>query len=88
MGQASKINATSAPPSVQSAFKTMRLIVTIGWAIYPLGYFFGYLTGSSPANSANALNIIYNFADVLNKIAFGLIIWTVAVSESESTAKK
>jgi bacteriorhodopsin len=88
MGQASKINAQSAPPSVQSAFNTMRLIVTFGWAIYPLGYFFGYFTGSSPTDSANALNIIYNLADVLNKIAFGLIIWTVAVSESESQVKK
>lgn len=86
MGQASKINAQSAPPSVQSAFNTMRLIVTIGWAIYPLGYFFGYLTGASPANSMNALNIIYNLADVLNKIAFGLIIWKVAVGESENAA--
>ena len=86
MGQASKINAQSAPPSVQSAFNTMRLIVTIGWAIYPLGYFFGYLTGASPATSMNALNIIYNLADVLNKIAFGLIIWKVAVGESENAA--
>ena len=86
-GEASKINAQSAPPSVQSAFGTMRLIVTIGWAIYPVGYFFGYLTGRSPANSANALNIIYNLADVLNKIAFGLIIWQVAVTESESAKK-
>ena len=88
MGQASKINAEKAPQSVQSAFKTMRLIVTFGWAIYPLGYFFGYLTGSSPTESVNALNIIYNLADVLNKIAFGLIIWTVAVQETESQAKK
>ena len=86
-GEASKINAQSAPPSVQAAFKTMRLIVTFGWAIYPVGYFFGYLTGSSPASSANALNIIYNLADVLNKIAFGLIIWQVAVSESENFKK-
>jgi len=88
MGEASRINAQSAPPSVQSAFKTMRMIVTVGWAIYPVGYFFGYLTGSSPETSANALNIIYNLADVLNKIAFGLIIWTVAVSETEAANKK
>ena len=87
-GQASKINAQSAPPAVQSAFNTMRLIVTIGWAIYPVGYFFGYLTGSGPEASANALNLIYNLADVLNKIAFGLIIWSVAVSESEASAKR
>ncbi len=88
MGEAGKINANSAPASVQSAFNTMRWIVTIGWAIYPLGYFFGYLTGANPADSANALNIIYNLADVLNKIAFGLIIWTVAVTESEGHSHK
>ena len=87
-GQAGKINAQSAPPAVQSAFSTMRWIVTIGWAIYPIGYFFGYLTGSSPESSANALNIIYNAADVINKIAFGLIIWKVAVSESEAHMTK
>lgn len=87
LGQAGKISATNAPPAVRSAFNTMRLIVTFGWAIYPIGYFFGYLTGSSPTESANALNIIYNAADVLNKIAFGLIIWSVAVSESEQATK-
>jgi bacteriorhodopsin len=82
-GEASKINANKAPASVQSAFNTMRLIVTFGWAIYPLGYYFGYLTGSDPASSMASLNIIYNLADVLNKIAFGVIIWSVAVSESK-----
>ena len=83
-GEAGKINANSAPPSVQSAFNTMRWIVTVGWAIYPIGYFFGYLTGQSPDSSMKALNIIYNLADVLNKIAFGVIIWTVATSESDA----
>jgi bacteriorhodopsin len=88
LGQASKISAETAPPAVKSAFNLMRWIVTIGWAVYPIGYFFGYLTSASPESSANALNIIYNFADVLNKIAFGLIIWKVAVSESENAVGK
>jgi bacteriorhodopsin len=82
-GEASKINAAQAPANVQSAFKTMRLIVTFGWAIYPLGYYFGYLMGQDPVSSMKTLNIVYNLADVLNKIAFGVIIWSVAVSESE-----
>ena len=83
MGQASKINANEAPESVQSAFKLMRLIVTFGWAIYPIGYFVGYLMGQDPSNSSAALNLIYNLADVVNKIAFGVIIWTVATSETD-----
>jgi bacteriorhodopsin len=88
VGEASKINATQAPASVQSAFKLMRLIVTIGWAIYPIGYFLGYLTGSGPQESANMLNIVYNFADLLNKVAFGVIIWSVAVSETDNPSAK
>ncbi|MGB0331959.1 MAG: bacteriorhodopsin, partial [Planctomycetota bacterium] len=82
-GEASKISAENAPASVQSAFKLMRNIVTIGWAIYPIGYFLGYLTGSEPSESADMLNIVYNIADVVNKIAFGVIIWTVAVAETD-----
>jgi bacteriorhodopsin len=82
-GEASKINANQAPKNVQSAFNLMRWIVTIGWAIYPIGYYVGYLTGSDPAASMQGLNIVYNLADVLNKIAFGVIIWSVAVTESE-----
>lgn len=88
MGEASKINAAEAPESVQSAFKLMRLIVTFGWAIYPIGYFVGYLMGQDPSNSSAALNLIYNLADVLNKIAFGVIIWTVATSETDRVAGK
>ena len=80
-GEAGKLAADKAPASVQSAFSTMRWIVSIGWAIYPLGYFFGYLTGSA---DVEMLNIIYNFADVLDKIAFGVIIWNVATSESKA----
>jgi bacteriorhodopsin len=82
-GEAGKISANKAPATVQKAFNTMRLIVTFGWAIYPLGYYFGYLTGSDPASSMASLNIIYNLADVLNKIAFGVIIWSVAITESK-----
>ncbi len=57
------------------------MIVTIGWAIYPLGYIFGYLIGTGVID-ANSLNIIYNLADFVNKIAFGLIIWSCAVANS------
>lgn len=88
LGEAGKINAASAPPSVQKAFNLMRWIVVVGWAIYPIGYTLGYLTGANPADSADMLNITYNLADVVNKIAFGVIIWTAAVSESDKAAAK
>jgi bacteriorhodopsin len=78
-GEASKISAEQASETVQKAFNLMRWIVTIGWAIYPLGYALGYFMGGVDGAS---LNLIYNLADFLNKIAFGVIIWHVAVSES------
>ena len=88
VGEAGKINAASAPPSVQVAFNLMRWIVVVGWAIYPIGYFLGYLTGASPKDSMVLLNVTYNLADVVNKIAFGVIIWTAAVSETDKQAAK
>jgi hypothetical protein len=78
-GEAGKASAANAPASVQSAFGTMRLIVTVGWAIYPLGYFFGYLTNAADPVT---LNVIYNIADVVNKIAFVAVIWAAANAEA------
>jgi bacteriorhodopsin len=86
LGEASKVSANNAPPAVQTAFKTMRIIVTVGWAIYPLGYVFGYFTGSGPEESMASLNIIYNLADLINKVGFGLVIWAVAVKMSDEAA--
>merc|ERR1711933_427864 len=60
---------------VQESFSTMRYIVTFGWSIYPLGYFFGYLMG---AVNDDILNLVYNLADFVNKIAFCLAIWQSA----------
>ena len=78
-GEASKANASSGSAACQTAFGAMRLIVTVGWAIYPLGYFLGYLAGGTdPAT----VNIVYNLADFVNKIAFGVVIWAAAVKES------
>ena len=77
-GETGKLAAKSGNKALVTAFGAMRMIVTVGWAIYPLGYVLGYLTGGMDANS---LNVIYNAADFLNKIAFGLIIWAAAMSQ-------
>ena len=79
IGEASKINASSANAASQTAFKTLRLIVTVGWSIYPIGYFMGYFMGGVDVAS---LNVIYNLADLVNKIAFGVAIWLAATRDS------
>ena len=83
-GEAGKAAAKSGNKALVTAFGAMRMIVTVGWAIYPLGYVFGYLTGGVDADS---LNVIYNIADLLNKTAFGLIIWAAAVQSGGRKAK-
>ncbi len=77
-GEASRINANSANEASQRAFSTLRLIVTVGWSIYPIGYVLGYMTGTV---DAAALNLTYNLADLVNKIAFGVAIWVAATSD-------
>jgi len=83
-GEAGKAAAKSGNKALVTAFGAMRMIVTVGWAIYPLGYIFGYLTGGVDAES---LNVVYNLADFVNKIAFGLVIWAAATSVSGKRAK-
>merc|ERR1712003_114744 len=70
---------------VQEAFGLMKLIVSVGWSIYPLGYYFGTLTTVA---SPELLNVIYNIADFVNKIAFVLCCWSCAKSATEKEEAK
>ena len=83
-GEAGKAAAKRGNIGLVTAFSATRMIVTIGWAIYPLGYVFGYLTGGVDANS---LNVIYNLADFINKIAFGLVIWAAAMQNTSARSR-
>ena len=78
-GEAGKAMKGSGNKALKTAFSAMRMIVTIGWAIYPLGYLFGYLAGGVDSNT---LNVVYNLADFVNKIAFGLVIWSAAMQNT------
>ena len=80
-GEASKLAAGSGNKGGIFAFNTLRLILTAGWFIYPVGYFLGYLGGGADSNT---VNIIYNIADLVNKTAFGLAIWAGAKMDSEN----
>merc|ERR1711884_760004 len=71
--------AAGRSPAVAQSFTSMRLIVSVGWSIYPLGYLFGYLMG---AVDETYLNVIYNVADLVNKIAFVLACWSCAKDDS------
>ena len=80
-GEAAKLSEGSKNAGGQFAFNTLRYIVTIGWAIYPIGYFLGYMSGSETTDFGT-VNIIYNIADLVNKTAFGVAIWIGATMDS------
>jgi len=83
-GEAGRAVARSGNKPMVNAYVSMRMIITVVWAIYPLGYVFGYITNSI---DDNLLNIIYNMADFVNKIAFGLIIWAAAMQNTLSRSR-
>jgi len=83
-GKASRHYSKDLDKPTKLAFNGLRFIVTVGWAIYPIGYAYGYLT---PQPDINLLNIIYNIADFLNKIAFGMMVWYAAKSDTAKTTK-
>jgi bacteriorhodopsin len=82
-GEAAQKSESCGSAGAQMAFNACRTIVLVGWAIYPLGYLLGYLMGAADAAS---LNLVYNLADFVNKIGFGIFIWAAAVTDSEESA--
>ena len=86
-GSAKKLSQGSNDPILQKAFNTLAWFIFAGWAIYPIGYMTidgGLLSGVLPGES---LDIIYNIGDAKNKIAFGLVIYSLAVSSSGEVAE-
>jgi bacteriorhodopsin len=78
-GEAGRILVKIGNKPVVNAYVSMRMIVTVVWAIYPLGYVFGHITNSI---DGNLLNLIYNVTDFINKIVFGLVIWVAATQNT------
>ena len=78
-----KESVSDASEGTQFAFKAMALILTVGWAIYPLGFILGQGDGGT-----DNLNILYNIADVVNKTAFGMMVWYAATMDTKAAASE
>jgi bacteriorhodopsin len=86
LGSAKKLSQNSNDPILQKGFNALAYFVLVGWAIYPIGYMAmdtGWLAGVIPATS---MDIIYNIGDAINKIGFGLVIYSLAVSKTKEGA--
>ena len=80
LGDVKKL-ATSAGSAVASANAALGWFVLVGWAIYPLGYLIGTAKGQWYAGFADLgiqMDVVYNIADAINKIGFGLVIYSLS----------
>jgi Bacteriorhodopsin. len=89
LGSASKLAANSNDPKLQSAFKALAWFVLVGWAIYPIGYMTietdGWLRN---VLSVRNMDLVYNIGDAVNKIGFGLVIYSLAIGSSREEQAK
>jgi sensory rhodopsin len=82
LGEASKL-AAEAGGEIQKSHKILCWFVLVGWAIYPLGYMMGtkgWYNGVIPSGN---IDVVYNIADAINKIGFGLVIYNLAVKSQK-----
>ena len=80
-----KENVSGASEGTQFAFKAMAIILTVGWAIYPIGFIMGE---GGDASDVENLNILYNIADVVNKTAFGMMVWYAATMDTKAAGSE
>lgn len=79
-GRMSDINLDIGDEVTRRGYFWLRMIVTIGWAIYPIVFFIARFGGGVEGPK---LAVVYNLADLVNQIGFGLTVLTVSVKHSE-----
>ena len=85
LGSAKQLAAKSDDPQLKAAFRALGWFVLVGWAIYPIGYMAietdGWLRNVIDVRN---MDLIYNIGDAVNKIGFGLVIYSLAVSSRKA----
>ena len=78
-------NSKIAPELLWST-NALRWFICVGWVIYPIGYLFNPTAGVSEAVSIEMMAVLYNIADVINKVGFGVVAWMGAKKATEVLA--
>ena len=85
-----KALAVKAGGATLKAHETLCWFVLVGWAIYPIGYMAGtagwYGTENQLFGMDLSMDVIYNIGDAINKIGFGLVVYTLAVNSRGDSA--
>ena len=80
-GEVAKLADASGDAVVKKGVRTLAWFVLVGWAIYPIGYMCmpgGWLNTGLGWESGN-VDLFYNIADAINKIGFGLVVYTLSL---------
>ena len=84
-GEVAQLAEKSNSSTVKNGVRTLAWFVLVGWSIYPIGYMCmegGWLNTMLGWESSN-IDLWYNIADAINKIGFGLVVYNIAIKESE-----
>ncbi|MGB0236413.1 MAG: bacteriorhodopsin [Poseidonia sp.] len=73
-------------PELMWSTNALRWFIVVGWIIYPIGYLFNPTVGVSEAVSIEMMAVLYNIADVINKVGFGVVAWMGAKKATEVLA--
>jgi bacteriorhodopsin len=73
-------------PELMWSTNALRWFIVVGWIIYPIGYLFNPTAGVSDAVSIEMMAVLYNIADVINKVGFGVVAWMGAKKATEALA--
>lgn len=82
LGSAKKL-AVQAGGAVLKAHKALCWFVLVGWVIYPIGYMAGTPGWYEGIFGGLNLDVVYNIGDAINKIGFGLVVYSLATESSK-----
>lgn len=87
-GEVAALAKNSNNPKVEQGVRILAWFVLVGWAIYPIGYMCmpgGWLNTGLGWDSSS-VDLFYNIADAINKIGFGLVVYSVATSDMKESS--
>ena len=64
----------------------LRTFILVGWIIYPIGYLVGTELVDVGSSGEETMAILYNIADMINKIGFGVVAWMGAKKATAAMA--
>ena len=79
------IDNSKVKDELQWSLNALRMFIVVGWVIYPIGYLFSPKTNLLDAQE-DLMGVLYNIADMINKIGFGVVAWMGAKKATAAMA--